>query len=95
MNDERVLERRPLVMDRRARERYFGDGFLTVPGDIGAAWLDRLRSVVVPFVVNTIDNVNATDHGTVAHDLSRRMCATWAKFADRDCAEHHHLRTAR
>jgi hypothetical protein len=43
---ERVLERRPLVLDRRARERYFEDGFLTLPGYVGAAWLDRLRRVV-------------------------------------------------
>ena len=46
MKDERVLERSPLVLDRRARERYFEDGFLVVPGYVGAAWLDRLRAVV-------------------------------------------------
>ena len=46
MQDERVLERRPLVLDRRARERYFEDGFLVVPGYVGGAWLDRLRAVV-------------------------------------------------
>ena len=46
MIDERVLERSPLVLDQRARERYFEDGFLTVPGYVGAAWLDRLRRVV-------------------------------------------------
>jgi len=46
MKDERVLERPPLVLDRRARERYFEDGFLVVPGYIGAAWLGRLRAVV-------------------------------------------------
>ena len=46
MIDERVLERSPLVLDRRARERYFEDGFLAVPGYVGAAWLDRLRAVV-------------------------------------------------
>ena len=46
MKDERVLERRPLVLDQRSRERYFEDGFLVVPGYVGAAWLDRLRAVV-------------------------------------------------
>ena len=46
MKDERVLERPPLVLDRRARERYFEDGFLVVPGYVGAAWLGRLRAVV-------------------------------------------------
>jgi ectoine hydroxylase-related dioxygenase (phytanoyl-CoA dioxygenase family) len=46
MNDERVRERSPLVLDRRARERYFEDGFLVVPGYVGATWLDRLRAVV-------------------------------------------------
>ena len=46
MIEEQVLKRDPRVLDRRARERYFEDGFLTVPGYIGAAWLERLRSVV-------------------------------------------------
>ena len=46
MKDEQVLQRSPLVLDRRSRERYFEDGFLVVPGYVGAAWLDRLRAVV-------------------------------------------------
>jgi hypothetical protein len=46
MIEEQVLERSPQVLDRRARTRYFEDGFLVVPGYVGAAWLDRLRSVV-------------------------------------------------
>src|SRR5258705_11141609 len=46
MTPERVLEFPPLVLDRAARERYFADGFLTVPGYIGGAWLRRLRAVV-------------------------------------------------
>jgi ectoine hydroxylase len=46
MIEEWVMKRSPLVLDRRARERYFEDGFLTVPGYIGGAWLERLRSVV-------------------------------------------------
>lgn len=46
MIEQRVLERTPLVLDQKARERYFEDGFLTVPGYVGADWLDRLRRVV-------------------------------------------------
>jgi hypothetical protein len=46
MTREDVLRRPPLVLDQRARERYFADGFLVVPGHVGAAWLDRLRAVV-------------------------------------------------
>src|SRR6267142_2535746 len=46
MTPERVLQQPPLVLDQRQRERYFTDGFLTLPGYVGAAWLDRLRAVV-------------------------------------------------
>src|SRR5258705_13187134 len=46
MTPEQILAARPLVLGQRERERYFEDGFLTVPGYIGAAWLDRLREVV-------------------------------------------------
>jgi ectoine hydroxylase len=46
MIEEQVLKRSPLVLDQRARERYFADGFLTVPGYVGTAWLERLRAVV-------------------------------------------------
>jgi ectoine hydroxylase len=46
MTSERVLGHRPLVLDPRARECYFADGFLAVPGAVGADWLARLRAVV-------------------------------------------------
>src|SRR6476469_8922133 len=46
MTPERVLQNTPRVLDRAARERYFADGFLTVPGYVGSAWLRRLRAVV-------------------------------------------------
>ena len=46
MAREHVLQRRPLVLDQRSRERYFLDGFLAVPGHIDARWLERLRAVV-------------------------------------------------
>ena len=43
--------------------------------------LKSYHALDVPFVFNTIDAVNATDRVPVAHELSRRMCATWAAFA--------------
>ena len=46
MTPEQILAAKPLVLDQRERERYFEDGFLVVPGYVGAAWLDRLRAVV-------------------------------------------------
>src|SRR5688500_248934 len=46
MTPEQVRQHRPLVLDQRARERYFEDGFLAVPGYVGTAWLERLRAVV-------------------------------------------------
>ena len=46
MTPERVLGHPPLALAQRERERYFEDGFLTVPGYVGTAWLDRLRAVV-------------------------------------------------
>jgi hypothetical protein len=46
MTPEQVLGHPALVRDQRARKRYFDDGFLTVPGYVAPAWLDRLRAVV-------------------------------------------------
>ena len=46
MTPERVLQNTPLVLGPAARERYFADGFLTVPGYVGGTWLRRLRAVV-------------------------------------------------
>jgi para-nitrobenzyl esterase len=43
--------------------------------------LKAYHALDVPFVFNTIDAVGATDRGPVAHELSRRMSATWAAFA--------------
>jgi para-nitrobenzyl esterase len=43
--------------------------------------LKAYHALDVPFVFNTIDVVNATDRGPVAHELSRRMSATWTTFA--------------
>jgi hypothetical protein len=46
MTPERVLQHRPLVLDQNAREQYFEDGALAVPGYVADAWLRRLRAVV-------------------------------------------------
>ena len=46
MTPERILQYAPLVLDQQSREQYFADGFLTVPGYVGGAWLRRLREVV-------------------------------------------------
>src|SRR5687767_4776429 len=70
MNDERVLERSPLVLDRRARERYFEDGFLVVPGYVGAAWLDRLRAVVAAKVEESRARAASDDQFDLAPDHS-------------------------
>ncbi len=43
--------------------------------------LKAYHALDVPFVFNTIDAVGATDRGPVAHELARRMSATWATFA--------------
>src|SRR5262245_26446087 len=46
MTPERVLQYRPLVLDQSAREQYFADGALAVPGYVDDDWLQRLRAVV-------------------------------------------------
>jgi para-nitrobenzyl esterase len=43
--------------------------------------LKAYHALDVPFVFDTIGVVGATDRGPVAHDLARRMSATWAAFA--------------
>jgi len=43
--------------------------------------LKAFHALDVPFVFETIDVVGSTDHGAVAHDLARRISATWATFA--------------
>jgi hypothetical protein len=70
MKDERVLERSPLVLDQRARERYFEDGFLVVPGYVGAAWLARLRAVVAAKVEESRALAASDDQFDLAPDHS-------------------------
>jgi para-nitrobenzyl esterase len=43
--------------------------------------LKAFHALDVPFVFDTIDLVGSTDRGAVAHDLARRVQATWATFA--------------
>jgi para-nitrobenzyl esterase len=43
--------------------------------------LKAFHELDVPFVFETIDAVNSTDRGEIAHDLSRRIAATWTAFA--------------
>src|ERR1700694_4584376 len=70
MTPEQVLATKPLVLDQRERERYFEDGFLTVPGYIGAAWLDRLRSVVAAKIEESLTLTASDDQFDLAPDHS-------------------------
>lgn len=70
MRDEQVLERKPLVLDQRQRERYFEDGFLTVPGYVGAAWLARLRAVVADKIEESRSLSASDDQFDLAPDHS-------------------------
>jgi len=70
MTPEHVLQRRPLVLDQRARERYFADGFLTVPGYVGAAWLERLRAVVTAKIEESRARAASDDQFDLAPDHS-------------------------
>src|SRR6187455_2651873 len=70
MKDELVLERKPLVLDQRLRERYFEDGFLVVPGYVGAAWLGRLRAVVAAKIEESRSLSASDDQFDLAPDHS-------------------------
>src|SRR2546426_918912 len=70
MTPERVLQHPPLVLDQRQRERYFDDGFLTVPGYVGAAWLDRLRAVVAAKIEESRTRTASDDQFDLAPDHS-------------------------
>ena len=43
--------------------------------------LKAYHALDVPFVFETIGAVDATDRGTVAHELAHRISSTWAAFA--------------
>ena len=70
MTPESVLRRAPLVLDQRAREQYFEDGFLTVPGYVGAAWLGRLRAVVAAKIDESRAPTASDDQFDLAPDHS-------------------------
>ena len=70
MTPEQVLGQRPLVLDQRTRERYFQDGFLTVPGYVGAAWLARLRAVVAAKIEESRALTASDDQFDLAPDHS-------------------------
>jgi ectoine hydroxylase len=70
MTPEQVLAGKPLVLDQRQRQRYFEDGFLTVPGHIGAAWLDRLRVVVAAKIEESRKLTASDDQFDLAPDHS-------------------------
>jgi hypothetical protein len=82
MKVEEVLERSPLVLDQRSRERYFEDGFLVLPAYIGAAWLDRLRAVVAAKIEASRSLSTSDDHSN-AHWGELRGFSRRQEFPDR------------
>src|SRR5262245_22536877 len=70
MTREHVLQRRPLVLDQRSRERYFEDGFLALPGYIEAHWLERLRVVVATKIEESRALTGSDDQFDLAPDHS-------------------------
>jgi ectoine hydroxylase len=70
MDQERVLCHPPLVLDQRERRRYFEDGFLVVPGYVGADWLARLRAVVAAKITESRGLTASDDQFDLAPDHS-------------------------
>ena len=70
MTPSLILAGQPLVLDQRERERYFEDGFLTVPGYVGAAWLERLRAVVTAKIEESRTLAISDDQFDLAPDHS-------------------------
>jgi hypothetical protein len=70
MTSEQILSANPLVLEQREREQYFEDGFLAVPGYIGAAWLDRLRAVVAAKIEESRPLTASDDQFDLAPDHS-------------------------
>jgi hypothetical protein len=88
MTPESVLRRAPLVLDQRAREQYFEDGYLTVPGYVGAAWLARLRAVVAAKIEESRGLSASDDQFDLAPDHTadkpniRRLCKAIDRHPD-------------
>ena len=70
MTPEAVLRRAPLVLPQHAREQYFEDGFLTVPGYVSAGWLTRLRAVVIAKIEESRTRTASDDQFDLAPDHS-------------------------
>jgi ectoine hydroxylase-related dioxygenase (phytanoyl-CoA dioxygenase family) len=70
MTPDQVLKQAPLVLDQRARERYFEDGFLVVPGAVSPAWLARLRAVVTAKIEESRAQTASDDQFDLAPDHS-------------------------
>src|SRR5262245_15269077 len=70
MTPEQALQHSPLVLDQRARQRYFDDGFLAVPAYVGTAWLDRLRAVVNDKIEESRSLLASDDQFDLAPDHS-------------------------
>jgi ectoine hydroxylase-related dioxygenase (phytanoyl-CoA dioxygenase family) len=70
MTPDQVLKQAPLVLDQRARERYFEDGFLVVPGAVSPAWLARLRAVVTAKIEESRAHTASDDQFDLAPDHS-------------------------
>jgi hypothetical protein len=68
MTPDRVLQHPPLVLDQKARERYFEDGFLVVPAYVGSAWLGRLRAVVAAKIEESRTLTGSDDQFDLAPD---------------------------
>lgn len=50
MTPEDILEQPAQVLSQSQREKYFADGFLTMPNAIPAEWLGRLRTLSEQFL---------------------------------------------
>jgi len=86
MTPERVLRHAPLVLDQRARERYFADGVLAVPAYVGAAWLDRLRAVAAEKIEAARSRTASDDEFDLApgHSAAQPNIRRLRKAVDRD-----------
>ncbi len=50
MTPEDILQHRPTVLNQDQREKYFSQGFLTVPNAIPAEWIERLKRLSNEFL---------------------------------------------
>jgi ectoine hydroxylase-related dioxygenase (phytanoyl-CoA dioxygenase family) len=81
-----ILARPALVLDQRARERYFEDGFLVVPGAVPADWLARLRAVVAAKIEQSRALAASDDQFDLApdHSAARPNIRRLRKAVDQD-----------